>query len=741
MPSNPEPPLVASAAPASSPDCVHRRIVSRGSSPDSAGCALAARLVGLTDAWVSLPPGACDACQRQLAPPEQPNPVVASLAYQHAGELLATLAAEQQHATEDANGSPEARFANGRADADGPRHLALVRERLLPHLSYIHAALPETCLPPAIAAPAAASPKPASLLRWQVGVLTAPRGDLLLPQTLASLREAGFDELTVFAEPGADVPADSSLLRVVRRERRLGNIANFYAGLSELFASSPDADCYAMFQDDITIAAGTRDWCESELWPGGAGLVSLFTPLPHTSESPGWRLLSPGFFRVYGGQALLFRGDVLRQFLADPEVLRAVHANSACDDAIVAGWAARRAIPIAYHTPSLVQHHGRVSSISEDGHDRRVRAHATTSISRIADWRRPPRGPGRIGLVGHCTATGVGYQTLDFARNLPIDRWLIPDHSLCPTLPTDGARGDVACCQPRLGLSELRRWLRGLDWVVFIERPWALNVVEAARIEQVNIACVPNWECLSPGLDWLACVDLMLCPTRHTFRLLEDWKRRYGFGWDLECVPWPIDAKQFLFRQRTTCRRFLYVNGWGGGRARRIGGDSTPYGRKGLELIVGAARAAPELDFLVHSQERSLGRLPRNIELRPAPQDPVALYAEGDVCVQPSHWEGLGLQLLECQASGLPLITSDAPPMNEFEPLATIPVSDWEHVHISGDQPAPSALMSPEAIAELLLSWRGRDIAQASRDARAFIEREHDWSARRSILERSLSRF
>jgi glycosyltransferase involved in cell wall biosynthesis len=41
------------------------------------------------------------------------------------------------------------------------------------------------------------------------------------------------------------------------------------------------------------------------------------------------------------------------------------------------------------------------------------------------------------------------------------------------------------------------------------------------------------------------------------------------------------------------------------------------------------------------------------------------LFAGAHVCVAPSRWEGLGLHLYESMALGLPVITNDAPPMNE----------------------------------------------------------------------------
>lgn len=42
------------------------------------------------------------------------------------------------------------------------------------------------------------------------------------------------------------------------------------------------------------------------------------------------------------------------------------------------------------------------------------------------------------------------------------------------------------------------------------------------------------------------------------------------------------------------------------------------------------------------------------------------LFSGCHVCLAPSRWEGLGLHLYEAAAFGMPIITSDAPPMNEW---------------------------------------------------------------------------
>jgi 1,2-diacylglycerol 3-alpha-glucosyltransferase len=82
----------------------------------------------------------------------------------------------------------------------------------------------------------------------------------------------------------------------------------------------------------------------------------------------------------------------------------------------------------------------------------------------------------------------------------------------------------------------------------------------------------------------------------------------------------------------------------------------------GARLVI-KGQVERELDLLRRGAERD----PRvEIVLEDLPTDEhLRLFASADVCVAPSRWEGLGLHLYESMALGLPVITNDAPPMNE----------------------------------------------------------------------------
>lgn len=105
--------------------------------------------------------------------------------------------------------------------------------------------------------------------------------------------------------------------------------------------------------------------------------------------------------------------------------------------------------------------------------------------------------------------------------------------------------------------------------------------------------------------------------------------------------------------------------------------------------------------------------------------------------MQPSRFEGLGLPLLECQAAGMPLVTTDAPPMNEHNPLQTVPTEGFEIVS-TGPGPIAAHIISPQVLAETLRAIVGTSIESESDAAREYILKEHSWTAAIQTLKQEL---
>ena len=344
----------------------------------------------------------------------------------------------------------------------------------------------------------------------------------------------------------------------------------------------------------------------------------------------------------------------------------------------------------------------------------------------------------RVGLVGRHSPYGLGHVNRDLAVQLDIDRWLVPVAASRDT-PPRGLRCRTDVVSSQLSPLELHAWLDGLDVVLFVERPWFTALPEIARRVGVRVVCVPMWEWLHPGLDWLEHVDLMLCPTRHAARFLAEWKERFRFCWEIETLTWPIDTDQFAFRRRHVCQRFVFVYGSGGARAAPADASLADFQRKGLHVLLAAARQMPNVPIIIYAFAKDIPPVPSNIELRSPPEDNSLLYCDGDVCVQPSHWEGLGLPLLECQAAGMPLVTTDAAPMNEHQPLALIPAVE-EVAFLTPELCIPAARIRAEQLAGVLRSLHGRRIFSASGRARRYVQGEHSWDVARPKFLRILER-
>jgi len=243
-------------------------------------------------------------------------------------------------------------------------------------------------------------------IKWAYGVTTVPsRRAELLPLTLRSLSAAGFDKPKLFVDgsPSSDAASWESEfgLEVVTRYPAIRCHGNWVLSLYELFIRNPTADRYALFQDDFVTYKNLRKYLEACPYPGvvpdGTGKYKPATPG-----------VTPGYWNLYtfpenqqrfpmegltgrrkygwmesnqcglGAVALVFSREAVIAVIGsrhmterpmDPErgwkkvdggiVESMVKAN---DAGITTGW--REYV----HHPSLVQHIGRVSTVSNPPH-------------------------------------------------------------------------------------------------------------------------------------------------------------------------------------------------------------------------------------------------------------------------------------------------------------------------------------------------------------------------------------
>lgn len=215
-------------------------------------------------------------------------------------------------------------------------------------------------------------------MRWAYGVTTVPeRGETYLPRTLSSLAAAGFTDPMLFLDGG------------VGRYPRMGAFGNFHMGLLELVIRNPDCARYAMFQDDVLAVKDLREYLTRCKYPDGrdgrpTGYWNLFSFLNNDQEVCGRTGWVEGAIMVSRPDDRLQTGRGALGYVFSREaaivLLSSVTMNQkhidisgfrerCVDGAVVTAfnYARSEELPTGWreyvHGPSLVQHHGRHSSL------------------------------------------------------------------------------------------------------------------------------------------------------------------------------------------------------------------------------------------------------------------------------------------------------------------------------------------------------------------------------------------
>jgi glycosyltransferase involved in cell wall biosynthesis len=255
----------------------------------------------------------------------------------------------------------------------------------------------------------------------------------------------------------------------------------------------------------------------------------------------------------------------------------------------------------------------------------------------------------RIGLIGYCCDTGLGLVTRDFHRHLPFDSWLVIKH---PMLGVAYDRLDESCevyQEERSGIQVIN-WLERLDAVFSVQSAYIPWLWRLCKKMGKSIGLMPNAEWLQLDLPSTNLVDRFIAPTQDCAALLA----AAGFADRTVYIPHVIDTSRFAFKCRRKAELFLHCRGWGGYSE-----------RKGTAVFIEAARRCPEIPFALRFQREVDTDIPPNVQVFGVANTPEELYNVGDVAIQPSKWEGVGLQIIEAMACGLPTIVCDAAPMNE----------------------------------------------------------------------------
>lgn len=324
----------------------------------------------------------------------------------------------------------------------------------------------------------------------------------------------------------------------------------------------------------------------------------------------------------------------------------------------------------------------------------------------------------RLAIVGWCNDSGLGYELRDALRHLPVDAAFVLPNSVKATRHEALANVPHVIAQNHNREAQMEAFIERFrpDTVLTWEIPGSWEFPEIWKRRGIRWVHVVHWDWFYPAKAeiWRKAAAL-IAPNEMCRRNLA------ALGYTAHRLPVPIDTARFQFRQRTVAKNFLSICGFGG------------HGnRKGFRELFAAWQlldSAPRLLIPAQRAPREAGeKLPAGIYVSPREvKESADLYSDGDVLVQPSRFEGIGLPLLEAQACGMPVVTVEAEPMSEVAPDLVVPV-DWvEEIELVGKK-LPTYVVSVEALAETIRDLRDKNIKELSAAARNRIEKHYSWT-------------
>lgn len=286
----------------------------------------------------------------------------------------------------------------------------------------------------------------------------------------------------------------------------------------------------------------------------------------------------------------------------------------------------------------------------------------------------------RVGVVTYLKARGLGYDAVALRATLaeiggvsasffPVfDLYRVDRKMRKAKLRPAPVSGAWAWPEAERRL-DLATWVARQDVVVTLEA-FLREVASVAFESGVALVHVPNLEWISDREGWwtdLRAADAVVAKTRHTEAAL--------LGAGLQNVVYaPLTPPLPIEPPRPTATPITFFHSAG------IGGSHDPKNpRAVLEAFAAVLAGRDDACGIVKSQVpfarrkspidlapyRGIGNL-EIVEGETSYDDVLDLTRRADVTVYPSRAEGLGLPLLESLALGVPVVTTDAPPMNEL---------------------------------------------------------------------------
>jgi glycosyltransferase involved in cell wall biosynthesis len=306
----------------------------------------------------------------------------------------------------------------------------------------------------------------------------------------------------------------------------------------------------------------------------------------------------------------------------------------------------------------------------------------------------------KIGLIARPDNGGLGSLSVDFYKNLPIEKVI----ALSPVRKEHEWKFPTAFFTDKLKDDLLADFCQGLDLVITFETPYNWNLFEIAKERKVKTVLIPNFEWMEMTFPL---PDLMICPTMLDYRVLMEPKIY---------LPIPIDREILPFKLRTKAETFLFNAGRGG-----IDGRN-----QAVQVLKSIPLVKSDVKFLIRFQSFLRSTSPEAInEILTLEKDSRVLcwegelqhyqqaYILGDVLVHPQKYGSLSLPVQEAMSRGMPIIAMNKYPESSFLPKDLL-LDSLSVTRSLIRRPVENYNVSPEVIAAKIDEVANMDISQYS---------------------------
>ena len=340
-----------------------------------------------------------------------------------------------------------------------------------------------------------------------------------------------------------------------------------------------------------------------------------------------------------------------------------------------------------------------------------------------------------IGIVGYANNSGLGCIVQNFIKNLGVSCQLVMPSIKKGTDLTKATIAHRIYKEPNDALFFAKE--NKPDICIFIETPFQPNILKTLHMRRIKTIFIPMLDQIGYRRlkQWESWIDWWICPNKFALNNIPRLNKTY--------LPIPVDTEIFRPVNKNKIINnpsditFLHVAGFG-----------VWCNRKGTNTLIKAFQLLethplhPKLQ--IYSIPPYYRPLPNNINMRCGNiKNPANLYQLGEIYIAPSRKEGFGLSNYEAMACGLPILTTDAEPMNELiiDKIFAIPCQQKKEGLID----APVCTIEPENLADniIAVAEQYKRIPTWSYQAERLILDNYSWQALKSqwlnILEKVMS--